>query len=87
MTDVCGSTVLINRGCLATGLLVMAAALCLPVCAAGGDRAEFKRIPKQFIAALGDPGATSGSNAQLWGLWPVDPGPRGVNLSRFEKLE
>jgi hypothetical protein len=48
---------------------------------------KFKRIPTQFIAALGDPGATSGTNAELWGLWPLDPGPRGVRLSSFEKLE
>jgi hypothetical protein len=47
----------------------------------------FKRIPTQFIAALGDPGATSGSNAQSWGLWRLDPGPRGVRLENFEQLK
>ena len=48
---------------------------------------NFKRIPMQFIAALGDPGATSGTGAQSWGLWSVDPGPRGVQLSDYEELK
>lgn len=47
---------------------------------------KFRRISPQFIAALGDPNASSGGGAQSWGLWPVDPGPRGVRLSRFEQL-
>ena len=45
-----------------------------------------KRIPVQYIAALGDPGATSGAGAESWGLWQVDPGPRGVRLSGYDKL-
>jgi len=53
---------------------------------AGGDM-KFEQIPVQFIAALGDPEATSGDNAKDWGLWPVDPGPRGVRLNRYEQLE
>ena len=48
---------------------------------------SFKRIPVQFIAALGEPEATSGSNAQDWGLWRFDPGPRGVRLSRYDSLQ
>ena len=51
------------------------------------DLSEFKRIPTQFIAALGDPNATSGDGAQLWGLWRLDPGPRGVWLDNFEQLK
>jgi hypothetical protein len=82
-----GGMVLISRACLATVLFVMMAALGPSVHAAGGGQVKFKRIPTQFIAALGAPGATSGSGAQLWGLWPLDPGPRGVRLSSFEKLE
>jgi hypothetical protein len=35
----------------------------------------------QFIAALGAPGARSGTGAEAWGLWATDPGPRGVRLS------
>ena len=46
--------------------------------AAGEGQTKFQRRSTQFIAALGDPGATSGSGAQSWGLWPLDPGPRGV---------
>jgi hypothetical protein len=57
-----------------------------PVLAAGEVETRFRRIRTQFIAALGDPDATSGSNAQLWGLWAKDPGPRGVRLSGYELL-
>ena len=46
-----------------------------------------KPIPTQYIAALGDPGATSGTGAESWGLWQVDPGPRGVRLSSYETLQ
>jgi hypothetical protein len=49
---------------------------------------KFKRInPIQFIAALGDPSASSGTNASTWGLWRVDPGPRGVRLRAYETLQ
>jgi len=47
---------------------------------------QFERVPLQFIAALGAPDATSGSGAQEWGLWPVDPGPRGVRLWQYPQL-
>jgi len=47
----------------------------------------FKSIPTQYIAALGDPGATSGVGAESWGLWRLDPGPRGVELSDYETLK
>ena len=82
-----GGMLPISRVGLATALIVMTAALGPSVHAAGGGPVKFKRVPTQFIAALGDPGASSGSGAQLWGLWPLDPGPRGVRLSRFEQLE
>lgn len=48
---------------------------------------KFKRIPTQFIAALGEPKAKSGNNAETWGLWRQDPGPRGVGLDSFEQLK
>ena len=48
---------------------------------------KFRRIATQFIAALGDPTASSGTNAQAWGLWPLDPGPRGVQLDDYEQLQ
>jgi len=45
------------------------------------EKPQFKRLsPIQFIAALGDPSATSGTGADRWGLWREDPGPRGVWL-------
>ena len=44
-------------------------------------------IPTQYIAALGDPGSKSGTGAEAWGLWAVDPGPRGVRLSSYETLK
>lgn len=47
----------------------------------------FRRIPTQFIAARGDPAASSGTGAQAWGLWRRDPGPRGIRLGQFEQLK
>ena len=55
--------------------------------AAGADQTKIRRISTQYIAALGDPGATSGSGAQSWGLWPLDPGPRGVKLTHYQRLK
>jgi hypothetical protein len=46
-----------------------------------------QRLPRtQFIAALGDPKASEGMIAEdgSWGLWPVDPGPRGVWLRDYK---
>lgn len=43
-------------------------------------------IPTQYIAALGDSGATAGTDAATWGLWAVDPGPRGVRIKSYEAL-
>lgn len=42
-----------------------------------------RRVPTQFIAALGDPTASSGANANEWGIWTLDPGPRGIYLTQF----
>ena len=75
------------RVCLATALLVMMGVLGESVHAAGGGQTKFRYISAQFIAALGEPGANSGSGAQSWGLWRLDPGPRGVTLRDFEALE
>ncbi len=47
----------------------------------------FKRIPTQYLAALASPDAGSGSNAQTWGLWRVDPGPRGVPVGDYANLD
>ena len=68
-------------------LLVTIAALAQPVHVGGGNQTKFQRISTQFIAALDDPGATSGSGARAWGLWPLDPGPRGVELNSYQQLK
>jgi hypothetical protein len=78
---------LIHRACLATALLVTMADISQPVHAAGAGETKFRSISTQFIAALGDPGATSGNGAQTWGLWPLDPGPRGVELDDYARLK
>ena len=57
------------KPCLAAAIALMA---CLPA------HAGMTRIATRYIAALGDPQATSGTEAQTWGLWAKDPGPRGV---------
>lgn len=52
--------------------------------------AKFKPVQTQFIAA--DPGMTqkgvsSGTGASQWGIWRKDPGPRGVRLNGYTRLE
>ena len=43
------------------------------------------RAPTQFIAALGDPTSSSAkSGAENWGIWRIDPGPRGVYVRDFQ---
>src|SRR5262245_40905854 len=75
---------LMRPALLAIGLLVMLAAQERPTHAAG----KFKRLwSPMYIAALADPGANSGAGAQSWGLWRLDPGPRGVRLNRYERLK
>jgi hypothetical protein len=51
-------------------------------------RAEtvFTPVPTQYIAALVAPNAKSGTGAENWGIWRVDPGPRGVRLRHHEAL-
>jgi hypothetical protein len=55
--------------------------------AQGNETMRFERVPMQYIAALGAADANSGNGAQAWGLWPVDPGPRGVQLKNYAKLQ
>ena len=77
-----------SRTCSALGLLVVIAALGQWAHAAGPDRVKIKRLSSvQYIAALADPHARSGSGAETWGLWRLDPGPRGVRLDRYERLK
>ncbi|MFN0113844.1 MAG: hypothetical protein ACKVPY_04120 [Paracoccaceae bacterium] len=60
-------------------------ALALPAAPALAE-ATFAPGPTQYIAALGDPSATSGDNAADWGFWSVDPGPRGVWTTAYGAL-
>jgi hypothetical protein len=78
---------LLRRAYLATVWLLTMAVLAPAVQATDGGQTKFRRISTQYIAALGEPGAISGNGAQLWGLWPVDPGPRGVKLNRYQSLK
>jgi len=48
--------------------------------------AGFRSVRVEYIAALADPSASSGTGAETWGLWREDPGPRGVRLEQFEAL-
>ena len=49
---------------------------------------KFQRLQRiQFIAALGEPGASSGTGADTWGLWREDPGPPGVRLGKEYKTK
>ncbi len=62
--------------------IVAAAMAAAPVFA----ETRFSPIDTQYIAALGDPTATSGTGAETWGLWAVDPGPRGVWTDDYPAL-
>ncbi len=71
------------RSPLSTAVLALAA--CLPPAAARSETI-YTPVPTQYIAALGDPGASVGTGAEAWGHWAIDPGPRGVKLSGYEAL-
>jgi len=66
-------------------LAVIALAFFLATAPADAET-KFMRIPTQYIAALGDPQASSGTDAETWGLWAIDPGPRGVFLKDYPDL-
>lgn len=68
-----------RRTFLTTSMAAMAAS-------AAGAGTVMRQIDTQFIAALGAPGDSKGSNAAEWGLWVKDPGPRGVWLSLYPAL-
>src|SRR5215470_15648904 len=74
----------VSRRLLSMGSLILAASLHY---ASGEDLSKYKRIEPQFIAALGDPGATSGNGAQSWGFWNQDPGPRACMLDHYPQLK
>ncbi|HEX5093806.1 MAG TPA: hypothetical protein VFV84_14050, partial [Burkholderiales bacterium] len=66
---------------------VLAMLLAVAAGAADGGPVKFREVDPQFIAALGAPGAASGTGAQKWGLWPLDPGMSGVELGDFGRLQ
>lgn len=77
----------LSRRSFIAGGTAAAAAAALPLAAwAAVDYRQFKRVPTQYIAALAEPKATSGNNAETWGLWRQDPGPRGVRLKSYGSL-
>ena len=75
-----------NHIILVICLFTMLATSAPVVCAEGKSQLSFKHIPIQYIVALGDPSANSGSGAEFWGLWHQDPGPRGCLLEDYTKL-
>src|SRR3954465_7720522 len=77
----------VSRRLLAIGVLMLAACMQQPVHASSTDLSKFRRIEPQFIAALGDPKATSGGGAQSWGFWDKDPGPRACKLDHYSQLK
>jgi hypothetical protein len=83
-----------RRSSLRFGLSALAVATARVVSPASASASSpssfegFRRIQTQFIAALGDPQSSQGTNAfQDWGVWTVDPGPRGVSLQDAKTLE
>ena len=87
------SFLLKNSGLVLSSLVVTTVASKNPVEATPSESEsepstrKIQPIPRQFIAAVvgDDPTATHGSGADQWGLWTVDPGPRGVRLEDFSK--
>lgn len=75
-----------RRSVLLSSAAILLGSQLFPVSQAQAIPPGFKRIRTQFIAALGDPNANSGNEAESWGLWPVDPGPRGVFLKDYTKV-
>ena len=76
---------MINRGFANRRAFIALAALVLSSGTAVAE-AVFVKGETQYIAALGDPKATSGDDAQDWGFWELDPGPRGVWSTEFGQL-
>jgi hypothetical protein len=74
---------IMNRRTLLGGLSALAS---LALTSQTKAATTFKPIPTQFLAALGNSLAGSGTGAENWGLWTLDPGPRGVRLGNFSQL-
>ena len=72
-----------RRQWLASAFGLLGIAISSPLLA----QTKIRRIPTQYIAALAPEGATSGTGAETWGLWKVDPGPIGVWLRLYQALQ
>ena len=77
----------VSRWVLSMGSLMLATGLQPTVHASSADLSKFRPIDPQFIAALGDPGATSGNDAQSWGLWGPGPGPARLQTGPLQTIE
>ena len=64
--------------------IITAAVLAMGFAGQATAQANVTFFPTQYIAALADPEAKSGTGAETWGIWTVDPGPRGVFLRDFK---
>mgnify|MGYP001159927631 FL=1 len=51
------------------------------------SQTKIRRIQTQYIATIAPAGATSGTGAETWGIWTVDPGPIGVWLRFYQRLQ
>ncbi len=67
-------------------IVVLLASLLFTLALPAAAELKVKSIATQYIAALGDASATHGTNAEAWGLWAVDPGPRGVRLTQSSEF-
>jgi hypothetical protein len=75
-------------GCLTKLFLVMGLLTLFSLLSSSAyAQTSFKHISTQYIVALGDPSANSGTGAESWGLWHQDPGPRGCLLGDYNKLK
>lgn len=72
-----------RRQWLASASGMLAATLAGPLAA----QPKIRYIPLQYIAALAPEAARSGTGAETWGLWRVDPGPIGVWLRLYQTLQ
>ena len=82
------SVIVSSADSMQLSLLVVTLLSLLLLPAASYPMRDFRRLNKiQFIAALGDPQASSGTGAEQWGIWTVDPGPRGVRLQHYDRLK
>ena len=72
-----------RRQWLVSSLGILVSAIASPLLA----QTKVRRVQPQYIASLALGSATSGTGAETWGLWTVDPGPIGVWLRFYQLLQ